>query len=384
MLGVPPPPVRLHHLHIAPTRLSLTRRVAPVVASDLPDRISPLHAIPGALPKGFRFQYDDGYSGWPTPPLHGPHVLHGGFDDPRAGGYHFGIDIAVDDSHPALEAPKGASHRVYAVEGGVMHWAKHTQLKPCNARRFDIGHFSYWHVEPTVPLGSRVRPGQMVGWTCLNEWHVHLSEWARVHGAKRWINPLHPGGKLVPVVDSTAPQIRAVYAYGPPLRELASDATRVDLPNPDGATELGLGDLHGAVDLRAWINDAQGFLGVFENQPDLAATTAPYRVWVQIRQDATHVVVWQRTVFQNDLLLSGVLPIFALYGAGSHPSLSDYDCLHSRIPCDGRLFYHLIVVGGRDLWDTRSVANGAYTLTIKAYDIAGNVSQRVAGLRVRN
>ena len=42
------------------------------------------------------------------------------------------------------------------------------------------------------------------------------------------------------------------------------------------------------------------------------------------------------------------------------------------------------MVGGRDLWDTRSVANGAYTLTIKAYDIAGNVSQRVAALRVRN
>ena len=94
---------------------------------------------------------------------------------------------------------------------------------------------------------------------------------------------------------------------------------------------------------------------------------------MQIRQHATHAIVWQRTVFQNDLLLSGVMPIFALYASGSHPSLSDYDCLHSRIPCDGRLFYHLIVVGGRDLWDTRSVANGAYTLTIRAYDIAGNV-----------
>jgi hypothetical protein len=197
------------------------------------------------------------------------------------------------------------------------------------------------------------------------------------------VNPLHVGGKLSPVVDSAAPQIRAVYAYGPPSKAWHPIGT-VDLPNPDGATELGLGNLHGAVDLRAWINDTQGFLGVFTRQPDLAVTTAPYRVWVQILQSATHAIVWQRTVFQNDLLLSGVLPIFALYGSGSHPSLSDYDCLHSRIPCDGRLFYHLIVVGGRDLWDTRSVANGAYRLTIKAYDIAGNVSQRVLSLRVRN
>ena len=383
VLEVPAPPLRVHRLHVSATRLSLTRRTAPQLPSDLPPRVSPQHAVPGALPKGFRFQYADGYQGWPTPPLHGAHVLHGGFDDPRAGGYHFGIDIAVDDSHPALKAPPGASHRVYAVEGGIMHWARNTQAKPCNSRRFDIGHFAYWHVEPTVPLGARVRPGQMVGWTCLNEWHVHLSEWARVNGKKRWINPLHPGGKLVPVVDDSAPQIRAVYAYGPPSRTWHPDES-VDLPNPDGASQLGLLNLHGAVDLRAWINDAQGFLGVFERQPDLAATTAPYSVWVQIRQQATHAIVWQRTVFQNDLLLSGVLPIFALYASGSHPSLSDYDCLHSRIPCDGRLFYHLLVVGARNLWDTRSVANGEYTLTIRAADVAGNVATRVATLRVRN
>jgi hypothetical protein len=383
ILEVPAPPLRRHRLHVSPTRITLTGRAAPLVPSDLPRRVSPQHAIPGALAKGFVFQYDDDYHGWPTPPLHGPHVLHGGFDDPRAGGYHFGIDIAVDDSKPALEAPKGGSHRVYAVEGGIMHWARNTQSKPCNARRFDIGHFAYWHLMPTVPLGSRVRPGQMVGWTCLNEWHVHLSEWARVNGKKRWINPLHAGGKLDPVVDSTAPQIRAVYAYGPPSKTWRPTGT-VDLPNADGAFQHGLRNLHGAVDLRAWINDAQGFLGVFEQQPDLAATTAPYKLWVQIRQNTTKAIVWQRTVFQNDLLLSGVLPIFALYGAGSHPSLSDYDCLHSRIPCDGRLFYHLTVVGSRDLWDTRSVANGDYTLTIKAYDITGNVAERVTALRVRN
>ena len=156
VLGVPPPPLRTHHLHLTPTRITLTPRVAPRVPSDSPPRVSPVHAIPGALPPGFVFHYDDDYHGWPTPPLHGPHVLHGGFDDPRAGGYHFGIDIAVDDSHPALLAPKGASHRVYAVEGGIMHWARNTQAKPCNSRRFDIGHFAYWHVEPTVRLGARV------------------------------------------------------------------------------------------------------------------------------------------------------------------------------------------------------------------------------------
>ena len=382
-LEVPAPPPRLHRLHVAPTRLALTSRAAPVVPSDRPAAGSPQPVVPGALPEHYRFSYADDYHGWPVEPLHGPHVLHGGFNDPRLGGYHFGIDIAVDDSHPALDAPKGDSHRVYAVEGGVMHWARKNLTKRCNARRFDIGHFAYWHVDPAVPFGSRVRPGQMVGWTCLNEWHVHLSEWARVNGRRRWVNPLHAGGKLAPIVDRAPPQIRAVYAYGPPAAWWRPDDA-VDLPNPDGATQLELGDLHGAVDLRAWIDDGQGFLGVFKKQPDLSSTIAPYKVWVQIRQVATHAIVWQRTIFQSDMFLSGVIPFFALYASGARPTLSDYQCLHSRIPCDGRLFYHLIVVGGRDLWDTRSVSNGAYTLTIRAYDITGNVSTRVAAMHVRN
>jgi hypothetical protein len=382
-LEPPPPPLRIHRLHITPTRIALTAREAPLVPSDLPLRTWPKPTVAGALPDGFRFQYDDDYHGWPVAPLHGWHVLHGGFDDPRAGGYHFGIDIAVDDAHPALEAPKGLSHRVYAVESGTMHWSKNTLKHPCNARRFDVGHFSYWHVTAAVPYGSHVVAGQMIGWTCLNEWHVHLSEWARVDGQKRWVNPLHPGGVLDPIVDKSPPQIRAVYAYGPPSKSWhPTDAE--DLTSPDGATEIGLGDLHGAVDLRAWIDDGQGFLGVFHAEPDLASTIAPYKVQVQIRQLSTHAVVWQRITFQNDLLMSGVMPFYALYAAGSRSDLSDYDCLHSHIACDGRLYYHLISVGGRYLWDTRSVEDGEYRLTIKAYDEVGNVSTRVVTMRVRN
>jgi hypothetical protein len=382
-LQPPPPPLRIHRLHLTPTRIALTAREAPLVPSDLPPRDWPKPTVAGALPDGFRFQYDDDYHGWPVAPLHGWHVLHGGFDDPRAGGYHFGIDIAVDDSHPALQAPKGLSHRVYAVEDGTMHWAKNTLKHPCNARRFDVGHFSYWHVTAAVPYGSHVVAGEMIGWTCLNEWHVHLSEWARVDGQKRWVNPLHPGGVLAPIADRSAPKIRAVYAYGPPSKDWHPTDTE-DITSPDGAPELGLQNLHGAVDLRAWIDDSQGFLGVFRAQPDLASTTAPYKVQVQIRQLSTNAIVWQRITFQNDLLMSGVLPFYALYAAGSQSDLSDYDCLHSHITCAGRLLYHLISVGGRYLWDTRSVEDGAYRLTIRAYDEVGNVTTRVVTLRVRN
>ena len=162
---IPPPadPPRIHRLYAVPPVFSLLPVVAPRVASDTPARLyapspatgrrmgAPRLVTPGALPDGFRFHYADGYHGWPVQPLHLPHALHGTFDDPREGGYHFGIDIAVDDSRPAHLAPTGMSHRIYAVESGMVHypWPSET-TRNCNDRRFQVGHFSYWHASPSL------------------------------------------------------------------------------------------------------------------------------------------------------------------------------------------------------------------------------------------
>src|SRR5262245_28997409 len=71
--------------------------------------------VPGALPSGFRYAYADDFHGWPVAPIHREHPIRGAFLTPRAGGYHFGIDIAVDDRAPDPGAPPLRSHRVYAL-----------------------------------------------------------------------------------------------------------------------------------------------------------------------------------------------------------------------------------------------------------------------------
>jgi hypothetical protein len=273
-LDVPPPlPPREHRLHLIPPTLTLAPFEPAGIPSDAAPRLygaspatgrrmgAPHLLTPGALPDGFRFRYADDFTGWPVAPLHGPHLLHGAFNDPREGGYHFGVDIAVDDSKPAELAPPGMSHRVFAVESGVVHYPRSDEMSlNCNDRRFQIGHFSYWHASPEWAEGTYVHAGDMIGWTCLNEWHVHLSEWALVNGQRTWVNPLHAGGKLQPYADTAAPVVRAVYAYGPPAAWWSPRDSR-ELVADDGARTLALDHLRGAVDLRAWIDDSQGGRG---------------------------------------------------------------------------------------------------------------------------
>ncbi|MDX6618780.1 MAG: hypothetical protein QOK36_1166 [Gaiellales bacterium] len=396
-LLVPPPlPPRVHRLHVIPPTLALTPFEPARIPSDAPPRLyepspatgrrmgAPRLLTPGALPDGLRFHYDDAYTGWPVAPLHASHLLHGDFNDPREGGYHFGVDIPVDDSKPALQAPPGMSHRIFAVESGVLHYTRHGEMSlNCNDRRFQAGHFSYWHASPGWPEGTYVHAGDMIGWTCLNEWHVHLSEWALVNGQRTWVNPLHAGGKLRPYVDTSAPVIRALYAYGPPAASWAPRAGG-ELAASDGALTLSFGNLRGAVDLRAWIDDSQGGTGRDGASPPLAADISPYRIWVQIRRPADGAIVWQRTSWQSDMLLTGRQRLYAHFATRSRPPLSDYLCAETAGACSGRLFYHLLVSDDRYLWDTRSVRDGTYTLTVRASDIGGNVGTRSVPLSVRN
>ena len=116
---------------------------------------------------------------------------------------------------------------------------------------------------------------------------------------------------------------------------------------------------------------------------ELAADISPYRIWVQIRRVADGAIVWQRYPWQSDLLLTGRERLYAHFAAHSRPPLPN-DVCHIAGDCDGRFFYHLLVSGNRYLWDTRLVRNGAYVLTIRAFDIGGNVGERSVPMTVRN
>ena len=242
---------------------------------------------PGALPDGFRYHYADDYTGWPVAAAALRARAARRVQRPARGRLplrrrHRGRRLEAR----ASSRRSGMSHRIFAVESGEVHYTAAerdvAQLQRSPLRR-----------SATSPTGTPRRPGrdgtyvhagQVIGWTCLNEWHVHLSEWALVNGQRVWVNPLHAGGKLRPYADNAEPVIRAHLRLRPAGSVVVAAAPAGDRPAGDGATSLAFDDLHGAVDLRAWIDDSQGDVGIYRDAHQLAADISPYRIWVQIRR----------------------------------------------------------------------------------------------------
>jgi murein DD-endopeptidase MepM/ murein hydrolase activator NlpD len=128
--------------------------------------------------------------GWPVKPFNRQHPFRGYLNDPRGHDFHFGIDISARDGTP-----------VYAVEAGQVFLENSRAVGVTGAART----FSYWHIEPAVRSGQRVRLHQLLGHITAGARHVHFAE--RVGGV--CMNPLHPGG-IVPYVDRTPPTVSSV------------------------------------------------------------------------------------------------------------------------------------------------------------------------------
>jgi O-antigen ligase len=344
---------------------------------------------PGSLTQ--RWSYDDAWTGWPVAPLHRQHAIRGSFLDPRAGtlrrggeaAYHFGIDITVRDDRPEPGAPPGRTHGVYAVEGGTAILPQRGASGPCEDRKVSIGHFDYWHVDTSgvVASGERIRPGQMIGWTCKGLWHVHLSEWMQLYGRRVYVNPVHPGMKLAPYVDREPPRIDAIAFYRPTMPRWTVGA-RVTLPQ--AGVRLPGARLSGLVDVRARIDDPSLRAG------PLAAPTQPYRVALELVRDRDGRTILARTVFRADVLLGSsqgtqVVPIGFHYAPGTEETLPAAACLRARrARCGGTYWFRLFARPTSAYWDTRRAPNGTYRLSVRAWDAAGNETARTTQVTIRN
>jgi murein DD-endopeptidase MepM/ murein hydrolase activator NlpD len=325
--------------------------------------------------------YNDDYFGWPVAPVRRQHPIRSTFLDPRADDshgaiYHMGIDIAVDDEEPERGAPHGRTHRVYAIEGGVV-----TEATPPGVRgHVHLGHFGYGHVDATVRVGERVVAGQMLGWTWLTTWHVHLSEFLfRPDGRTLVINPLRPGGKLRPYVDRLGPMIHELRAYTPALGSWGRRRTNVAVLRPAGR-RLDRTRLKGKVDLRVRTADRQSFQGWFSRHPYLAAPHHVYRLGFVLAHRPSGRIVLRKSVFWADQLLA--IPPIRHYAPGTRQNLTAEGCLLAQpTNCRGSFWYHLFPGGA---WDTTRYPNGRYLLRIHAWDTRGNHAARDFELVVRN
>ena len=342
--------------------------------------------VAGALPPGFHYRYNDTYRGWPVRPLHAQHPIRGSFLDPRGNdddglsGYHFGIDVNVDDAAPDFGAPAGMSHAVYALEGGVVSTPRTILKHRCINRRLDAGHFSYWHVSPIVQARQHVRAGQQIGWSCLGAWHVHVSEWQRAGGRRIWVNPLHRGGKIAPYTDTVPPVVAGLAFFGPPLLPWLPTKS---LAAPDSSARLRPAALHGSVEIRARIGDPQSFLGFLARNPAWPTDFTPYRVAVRIASARGRTVL-DRVSFQADQLPQ--TPYLVHYAPGTVEPDNMMECVGPpALPhCAGSYWFRPLSRFRQEFWNTRSVPNGTYRITVRAWDVAGNVGVRTATVTVRN
>jgi hypothetical protein len=315
--------------------------------------------------------YHDQYRGWPVSPVKRQHPVRGSFldprPDPRRGAiYHEGVDVAVRDDRPERGAPAARTHRVYAIEGGVVSDA----TPPGFGGRVRIGHFGYGHVDARVRVGERVEPGQMIGWTVAGHWHVHLTEWIFLAGGERLVvNPLRRGGKLAPYVDRAPPRIHEVRFYRPATPRWGRRGRISVARLPQAGTRLRKGALAGVVDVRARVSDPQSFIGWFKELPHLAAPHHPYRLGVVVVSLRTRRAVARREVFWSEQVLG--LPAGQHFAPGTEQNLPASGCqlFHRRMPCDGTYWFRVFP---RPYWDTRRLPDGRYRLGIRAWDVAGN------------
>jgi hypothetical protein len=349
---------------------------------------------PGAASTAAFTYTDPEYRGWPVAPVDQEHPVRAGFMDPRYGGYHAGVDVTVRDDLPEQGAPEGRTHRVYAVDGGVVAYdPAATADRGCASRVVSVGHFSYGHVDPVgvVEPGQFVTPGQQIGWTCAGQWHVHLTEWQVVDGRLVRVNPLRPGGKLSPYSDTAPPIIHDIRFFELPQWSLDRLMPWAD----DGAFVTSSNVLSGVVDMRASVSDPQSFgnaAAVNSTLVRLRNEIAPYRLHVELRRVGARADLVNRDVFRGDIALSladaghGALPFGSLYAPGTSPAASAETCLgpDGGARCQGTYWYRVFATSSSRSWDTRRYPNGRYRVTISAWDAWGNETSKSVVVTVAN
>lgn len=330
---------------------------------------------------------------WPVD-VHGAPTIRGGFGDMRGVGYHYGVDIGVDDAHPALGAPHGMSQRVYAVRAGYANYTG--RPRSCIHRRIRIGAILYLHVSPTVPVGRQIAVGDSIGWTCRGNWHVHISQAAHPHSHDgEWLNPLGPGGIFARYRDHLPPSVgpiaivrpsiaRVVVAPAYPLSATARYATVV--------AEVASDAVSGTIDVVARMASARppGRLG--RRDPWMLTRGLPYRARIVIR-DARRHVVYRNVPFVADLLGApggGHLPTDprSLFASGTQIPTAGANCrltLHRGGRCTrGAYWIHMTSHDGRVGLDTHRLRNGRYRLLVEAWNVSGDHASARANFRVAN
>lgn len=355
----------------------------PTVTLQIPDDLAaiPWPEIDGALPTSLTYHYNDDWHGWPVLPLHEPHTIRGGFLDPRGlSNYHFGIDIAVDDQNSAPGAPDFGGQPVYAVEGGSVRdlHLPAAGSADCNDEHLEVAHFSYWHIISVVTLHQQVAPGQQIGWTCLGEGHLHLSEWRPWRGRMIWVNPLHAGGKLSPQGNNLSPHLLKVWLVRPSRTRWCPTNS---MSQADGARTLDpRRPLRGDIEVRVAAASPQTATGFLQQQPHQQVPISPYGLGLTIQSERTGRIVLAHVTFRADQLPAA--PTLVHYAPGTRQNLAAAPCELTPDTCAGTYIYRPLSSWQLQYLDTSALPAGNYAIHTWAWTIEGQAAERTLRIRI--
>jgi murein DD-endopeptidase MepM/ murein hydrolase activator NlpD len=274
---------------------------------------------------------------WPLKPFNRMHPIRAGFDDPR---FHLGLESSLSAFHFGIDIAAKDGTRIYAVAPGYAHrYADHvTVRRPGTGRTY-----GYWHVKPAVRSGQHVKLHQFLGWIMKGWGHVHFAE--SVNGSYR--NPLRRGA-LQPYTDKTSPTVASVGFVG------------------SNGESQGLGGVNGVVDVEAEVYDMPP---IAPAAPWNVARITPALIMWQLSRDGAALTGWNLSANFMFTLMPGALYPY-LYAPGTYQNKANRPGKY--------LFW---ITHG---FDTNSLPNGAYTLTVMAEDTRYNQGQLSVGFTIAN
>jgi hypothetical protein len=296
--------------------------------------------------------------GWPVKPFDRQHPVRDYFGDPRsvfdgdptmrglmtsrcACSLHQGIDISV---------PDGTA--VYPVRSGLVrivttHWVE--------VDSDDGVGFQYWHIKPLVAVGDHVSARETVlGHTQKGMQHVHLTQLQDNHA----VNPL-AAGNLGPYEDATVPQVN-----------------RIDFRAGDTGPELLPEYLHGRIEIVVDASDTPAIPvpGVWRG-----LSNAPAKLTYRIERLPHRRTVRTGTAMDVTRTLPSTPDMWHTYARGSHMNMVKIGS-HRYWFQPGAYLFKLTSAA----FDTRTLRDGAFAVTVTAWDTAGNHSSTTQIFSVHN
>ena len=292
---------------------------------------------------------------WPIKPFDRQHPVRGFFGDPRtvfvsgvsengiegpgSFTFHQGVDIA---------APDGTA--IYAVTNGRIRYEGAATLDLIAPGGTTV--FQYFHIVGVVGEGQHVTARQTVlGYVQAPYGHVHVSEIRRGHV----VNPLQRG-HLTPYADHTRPTV-----------------ARILVENQNGVVQKPLG-ICGKVQLVADAFDTPPMRvpGKFDGLP-----VAPALVTWTITRNS-RVIVRKHVAADFRHRLPPNSRFWDVYARGTYQNDTRFGkAQYASTP--GR---YLFLLSRR--FDTKSLRNGAYLITVRATDVRGNTGVRTTMFSVLN